>query len=409
MNMKRIKLAVIAVLMILILGACGKDMDEISFLKVDNGKLVDEAGREVLLHGVNLGGWLLQESWMCPVNGKDREWANLDTLNLLESRFTEEQVQTILNTYQENWITEEDIKIISEKGCNVVRVPFWYRNFMKDESGTWITENPDENPGFQWLDWIVETAEKYNMYVILDMHGCPGGQSMDHSCGTLCENRLYTDEGCQAAMEELWVAIAERYRDNPTVAAYDIMNEPQNNGGYEGENSYDPWQSQSWQLSNQIYDRMIKAIREVDDRHIITVEGIWRVSNLPNPVTKGWTNMMYQLHLYDDDAGFLQWTQALTQVSRAYDVAAYVGEFQNLNGLKICNENQVNWTTWTYKGTNKNQGTFFWYFGTPKIVDCANDTYEEILEKWGAPIRTENFKEQTSVTGLIEMYAKPEK
>ena len=105
---------------------------------------------------------------------------------------------------------------------------------------------------------------------------------MDHSCGTLCENRLYTDEGCQAAMEELWVAIAERYKDNPIVAAYDIMNKPQNNSDYEGENSYDPWQ-----LSNQIYDRMIKVIREVDDRHIITVEGIWKVSNLPKPVTKG--------------------------------------------------------------------------------------------------------------------------
>ena len=238
---------------------------------------------------------------MCPVNGKDREWANLDTLKLLESRFTEEQVQTILNTYQENWITEEDIRIISEKGCNVVRVPFWYRNFMKDEQGTWIAEDADENPGFQKLDWVIEMAEKYGMYVILDMHGCPGGQSMDHCCGTLGENRLYTDEVCQDTMEKLWVAIAKRYRDNPTVAAYDIMNEPQNNSGYEGENSYDPWNRNSWELSNRIYDRMIKAVREVDQNHIITVEGIWRVSNLPNPKVMGWTNMMYQLHLYDDD------------------------------------------------------------------------------------------------------------
>ena len=28
---------------------------------------------------------------MCPVNGEDRKWANLDMLELLESRFTRER------------------------------------------------------------------------------------------------------------------------------------------------------------------------------------------------------------------------------------------------------------------------------------------------------------------------------
>lgn len=379
------------------------------FLTVQEGKIVDGKGNEVLLRGVNLGGWLIQESWMCPVNGRDRQWANLDTLKLLESRFTEEQVQTILNTYQENWITEEDIRIISEKGCNAVRVPFWYRNFMKDEQGNWIAENFDENPGFQKLDWVIEMAGKYGMYVILDMHGCPGGQSMDHCCGTLGENRLYTDETCQDTMEKLWIAIAERYRDNPVVAAYDIMNEPQNNGGYEGENSYDPWGRNSWEMSNRIYDRMIKAVRKVDQNHMITVEGIWRVSNLPNPKVMGWTNMVYQLHLYDDDEGFRKWAGGLAKTAVNYDVAAYVGEFQNMNGLEICNENHISWTTWTYKGANQNVGSFFWYYGEPEIADCGIDSYEEILRKWGEPIRTEHFQEQKSVTELIEKYAKDPK
>ncbi|MCI8902272.1 MAG: hypothetical protein HFH76_16985 [Lachnospiraceae bacterium] len=41
----------------------------------------------------------------------------------------------------------------------------WYRNFMKDEQGTWITEDLDENPGIRRLDWVIQTAEKYDMYV----------------------------------------------------------------------------------------------------------------------------------------------------------------------------------------------------------------------------------------------------
>lgn len=63
---------------------------------------------------------------MCPVNGEDRKWA-------MESRFTKEQVQQLLDTYQDNWITEDDLKNIAALGCNVVRAPFWYCNFMEDE------------------------------------------------------------------------------------------------------------------------------------------------------------------------------------------------------------------------------------------------------------------------------------
>lgn len=128
----------------LMMTGCGMERETQRFLKVSDGQLVNGKGETVLLRGVNLGGWLIQESWMCPVNGEDRKWANLDTLELLESRFTDEQVQTLLDTYQDNWITESDIKNIAELGCNVVRVPFWYRNFMKDEQGTWLTEDFDK-------------------------------------------------------------------------------------------------------------------------------------------------------------------------------------------------------------------------------------------------------------------------
>lgn len=402
---KRVGVVVIIMMTVLLMTGCAAQQKK-RFLRAEAGKLVNGEGETVTLRGVNLGGWLIQESWMCPVNGEDRKWANLDTLELLESRFTQAQVQKLLDTYQDNWITEQDIKNIADLGCNVVRVPFWYRNFMKDEQGTWLTDKLDENPGIKRLDWVIQIAEKYDMYVILDMHGCPGGQSMDHCCGTLCENRLYTDEQCQQTMELLWTTLAQRYRDNPTVAAYDIMNEPQNNGGYEGANSYDPWESTSWELSNAVYDRMIKAIRAVDENHVITIEGIWRVSNLPAPAQMGWTNMMYQLHLYDDEDGFRTWAADLAVTAANYGVAAYVGEFQNMLGLGICNEYGISWTTWTYKGTNKDVGTFFWYYGEPEKADCANDSYETLLQKWGKPLQTKSFEEKEYITELIALYAK---
>lgn len=376
------------------------------FLKVDGTVLKNKKGDTVMLKGVNLGGWLIQESWMCPIIGEDREWANLDTLKILERRFSEEQVQKLVEIYQDNWITEWDIENIASTGCNVVRVPFWYRNFMKNADGEWLAKNFDENPGARRLDWVIETAGKYGMYVILDMHGCPGGQSMDHCSGTLARNDLYTNETYQQVMENLWCKIAERYKDNPIVAAYDIMNEPQNNDGYEGEHSYDPWNSISWEMSNQIYDRMIQAIRKVDPNHAITVEGIWRVSNLPNPEKMGWTNMIYQTHLYDDDNGFKTWTQAMFQTMKDYQVAGYIGEFQNLNGLELCNQYQINWTTWTYKGTTL-LDTFFWYYSIKsEDADVRNDSYEEIKEKWGEVIQTKNFSSDSNVIDVIKKYAK---
>ena len=407
--MKKKVIGIVAGILVFGMLACGagfmlnnKEITQKDFLHVENGSLVTEVGEVVLLQGVNLGGWLLQESWMCPVNGEDRKWANLDTLEVLESRFGYEKTANLIKAYQDNWITEGDIKNIADMGCNVIRVPFWYRNFMKDENGTWITENLDENPGFQRLDWVIDQAGKNGMYVILDMHGCPGGQSMDHCCGTLCRNDLYTDVNCQNVMELLWTVIAARYKDNPVVAAYDIMNEPQNNSGYEGEHSYDPWQKASWEMSNQIYDHMIKAIREIDNRHVITVEGIWRVSNLPDPMSMGWENVMYQTHLYDDNENFEIQTQAMADTMEKYGVAGYVGEFQNLNGIEMCQTKNINWTTWTYKGTDHDADSFFWYFGKDVWdADIQNDTYEMIQAKWGEVLKTENFRERKMVTHTI--------
>jgi hypothetical protein len=87
---------------------------------------------------------------MCPVNAEDRKWANFDMLELLESRFTQEQVQKLPDAYQDNWMTQENRKHIANLGCYVVRGPFWYRNFMKDGQGTWIMEELDENPAIQY-------------------------------------------------------------------------------------------------------------------------------------------------------------------------------------------------------------------------------------------------------------------
>lgn len=374
------------------------EMTSEDFLQVEGNRILNQRNEEIILQGVNLGGWLIQEYWMCPIQGDPNivQWTNLETLNVLEKRFTEEQVQELIDTYQDNWITEWDIKNIADHGLTVIRVPFWYRNFMLDAEGTWIDENFDENPGFQRLDWVIEMAEKYGLYIILDMHGCPGGQTTDHVCGSARRCELFEREEYQDAMEKLWVAIAERYQNNPAVAAYDIMNEPQ---VYEGDVNSDP--------RNLLYDRMIKAIRKVDDRHIITVEGIWSLYCLPKPEESGWTNIIYQTHAYDiHDAE--QYCREVREYSETYKIPVYVGEFYDLDIMEQCQQYDMHYTSWSYKGTNVEEGTWFWYQKSNPIelflgsADVLKDPYLVIKAKWGYALRTENFAEVETVLDHVD-------
>lgn len=364
------------------------------------GYIYNGLGEEVVLKGINLGGWLLQETWMCAVKGAE---CNLDSIHLLESRgFTEEQIRTLYLSYADNYITEWDIKNIASMRMNCIRLPFWYRNFMDDDLN-FYTDDPDENPGFQLTDRLIGWAEKYDLYVILDMHGCPGGQSTNHCCGTLNQNELYTVEANQEAMERLWVAIAERYKDSGTVAAYDIMNEPMNNDTAQ-ENGWAAGSDTALRYTHAVYDRMYKAIRKVDPTHMISVEGIWSGDCLPDPAKYGWENMLYQMHLYDSTTDMIDYRVGeLVALRDKYGVAIYVGEFNNGDelytyALDLYANHKISRTAWTYKIPYDYWGNWSIYRANLSPADLANDSYEEILDKWGKGLQTKSVGWTTNVT-----------
>lgn len=359
------------------------------FLTTNGRKIVNQNGTEVFLKGVNLGGWLLHEYWMCPVKSNTEQPAMIDILTTLEKRFGESKAQELIYTYQENWLTENDAKLIKDMGCNVVRLPFWYRNFMKDANGTWLTENHDDNPGFIAIDKVLEVCEQYGIYVVLDMHGCPGGQSVNHCSGghtiDLFKNAHYQD-----AMEELWVTIADRYKNNSTVAMYDIMNEPCDYGGaFENFND----------LCNGVYDRMYKAIRSVDPNHMITIEGIWGLEVLPDPKAIGWDNVVYQTHYYTSDGKSTVegLCAGMANYSQKYDIPVYLGEFSNMIFPECCKVRDIHFTSWTYKGSVDMDGHWFAYHKWCEQADINNDSFDTIKSKWGKRLYTTNFTKDTVV------------
>ena len=240
----------------------GHPITDDDFLQTDGKKIVNRKGQEVSLRGVNLGAWLIQEEWMCPVeNSVD----NITTFEVLTERFGVEKAYELLNTYADNWITEVDLDNIASMGFNCVRVPFWYRNFYYDDKGTKILDENGEWD-FSRLDWVVEECGKRGIYVILDLHGAPGYQNNKEHCGKINSCGLFKltkqAEAWRKLTIELWVAVAERYSGNPAVAMYDLLNEPMCDvASYIEKNNL---------KTISLYSRLYDAVRSVDNDHIIS-------------------------------------------------------------------------------------------------------------------------------------------
>ncbi|MEE1013965.1 MAG: cellulase family glycosylhydrolase [Clostridia bacterium] len=362
-------------------------------LTVRDGKLM--AGEdEVVLRGVNLGGWLLTETWMSPILDPEEALAHTDVVEILTERFGTEQAGALVELYRDNFITEADFADIAALGFNCVRIPFWYGNFMT-EDGAWLAEDAEENPGFQRLDWALEQCEKHGIYAILDMHGCPGGQSTNHTTGTIGKCELYRSEANLKTMEQLWTAIADRYKDNPVVAAYDVMNEPQNNTGYSGKGIYQAETTEAAALTNYVYARVVKAIRSADPGHVITVEGIWTVHVLPDPKQYGWENMMYQLHIYDrEPKPIAKRVQELLYARDTWGVAVYAGEY-NSGALEeyaagLYEKHGISRTKWTYKTVGRTDENWGLYNKDMTKLDLTTASLTELQQAFGTAMRTEN-------------------
>ena len=265
------------------------------FLSVKGKKYVNRKGETVTLCGTNLGGWLIQENWMCPTEaeGADGQYMLLQTLY---ERFGRDEAERLIDIYEDNWITEYDLDIIKNLGFNCVRVPFWYRNFQSDDNGTWI-RNEQGEIDLSRLDWIVEQCGKRGIYVVLDLHGAVGFQGYNDHCGIPKDGSMKSaffgkDEQSvknRRLTAELWKVIAEHFNSNPVVAMYDLLNEPMCD--------YPLLQMdhvKMWNALDELYD----AVREKDSEHIITMCVTWQAFCIPNPRLYGWENVTYQYHIW---------------------------------------------------------------------------------------------------------------
>ena len=363
---------------------------QLSMLHTSGRNIVNANGQVVQLQGVNLGGWFIMEKWMCPLDSGSLP-DTYSVIQMLDQRFGVATEQSLIKTYQQSWITATDLDNIKAAGFNVVRVPVWWGQFYPLNN---ISNSGWRSDAFDVLDSLVSEAGQRGIYVIIDMHGVVGSQSTSGDTGQQNTNTYWSNSNNQGNTAYMWWEIANHYNGNPTVAGYDLINEP----------TGAPNNQAVINAQNDLY----QTVRSADPNHIVIMEGTWGSwdwSMLPSPSTYGWTNIVYEMHEYQYNQSEAVVEQGSTnQVNdfnnhASYNVPGYVGEFNDFGygaaawqfSTNAYNNGGLSWTMWAYKATDglipDSWGFYdptFWA-ATPNISTDSAATIAADWQQWTTP------------------------
>ena len=244
-----------------------------AFLKVNQSNIQNQAGEQVMLHGVGLGGWMNMENFITGFPANENAFRQV-----VYRALGKEKADFLFERYLEYFFTDEDARFIRSLGLNLVRLPFNYRHFEDDMNPTVIRE-----AGLMHLDRVIKICADYEIYTILDLHAAAGYQNQDwHSDNPSQQAFFWQHKHFQDRTVWLGKIIAERYKDNPWVAGYDPLNEPSDPSG---------------ERLDAFYQRVVAEIRKIDPNHIIFLEGN-RYSQDFSMLGPPLPNIVYTLHNY---------------------------------------------------------------------------------------------------------------
>ena len=211
------------------------------WLTTDGSRIVDMNGKQVWMTGCNWFGYntgtnLFDGVWNC----------NLQT----------------------------SLENIANRGFNILRLPMSAELLLQWKSGTYPNANYNQAlnsdlngmNSLQIFDHVLDLCEEYGMKVMIDIHSANTDAS-GHNHPV-----WYTDRISAAQFEEALVWIADRYKDDDTIVAYDLKNEPH---GKASETTQAIWNDSddpdNW---NMVAASAANAILDVNPNALIVVEGI---------------------------------------------------------------------------------------------------------------------------------------
>jgi hypothetical protein len=247
------------------------------YLKVENGQIIDEQQNVMQLKGFNVSGWLLNENWINPgfqMLGGDENENSLRAF--LDSIYPSENMGKIYtDEFRNRFITKSDFEYWKSLGTNALRLNV--SHFLLEQG---------EN-GFVYIDNAINWADELGIYIIIGLITVPGCANTLDYCNLSEEANLWTDANNFNKLNDLWLTIADRYKDKSIVAGYNLINEPN---------------SDTHEMLKEAYRILIDTIRTVDQKHIIFLDGnnyaanfeVFSDSSLANMDN----NLVYSFHLY---------------------------------------------------------------------------------------------------------------
>ncbi|MFP9113891.1 carbohydrate-binding protein [Flavobacterium sp. RHBU_3] len=346
------------------------------YLHQQGQNIVDGDGNNVVLRGLGLGGWMIQEGYMLQTSNF------AGTQHEIRQKITdvvgEANAETFYQKYRDNGITKRDIDSLKAWGFNSVRLPMHYNLYtlpieQEPVSGqqTWLDE------GFERTDQLLQWCADNQMYLILDMHAAPGGQGKDANISDYDPSKpsLWESEANKQKMIALWHKLADRYKDSPWIGAYDLINEP--NWNFTGTNQNGCDEGNNGPLRSLMMD-ITTSIRQVDTNHMIIIEGnCW--GNNYNGIFPLWdTNMALSFHKYwnNNSTGSIQ---GMLNLRNQYNVPLWLGESgENGNvwftdAIKLAETNNIGWSWWPMKKIES-------ISGMTSVSKPAG--YQQLLDYW---------------------------
>jgi len=318
-----------------LLALCTPVLAENGLVRIDGKRFIEPDGRILHIKGISFGNWLMPEGYMFKfeaAKAPNQIYAAFDWL------LGPDKATAFWKQFRDSYIGRDDIQFIKSAGFNTVRIPLHWNLFMTPDGTI-------QGEGWALLDRVLGWVKEAGLYAIVDLHAAPGGQTgINHDDGPGYPLMFYVPRDRDLTVK-LWRAIAERYRGNPAILGYDLLNEPI--APYHDVATLNP-------RLEPFYKRLTTAIREVDPGRIVFLAaGQWSSSfDMFGPPFAG--NLAYTYHSFwastKRDA-----IQRHLNFSARYDVPLFLGETGELTDewnadFRALHEaHGIGWSFWTYK------------------------------------------------------------
>ena len=328
----------LALVATLAIGHAARAAEPPSFIHAEGARLVDAQGERFAIKGINLGNWLVPEGYMFKFA---HARAPTEIARVIEALVGPEGASRFWSEFRDIYVAKEDIGFIKAAGFNTVRVPLHWRLFVEPDADA----DRFEGPGWSLLDRLIAWCREAGLRVIIDLHAAPGGQTgVNHDDGTGFPLTFYVPRYRQLTVA-LWRELAARYRDDPTVLGYDLLNEPIS--PYTDENYLNP-------RLETFYREIVTAIRSVDQNHLVLLAGSQWSTNFAVFDRPFDANAVYTYHKF--------WAnptrdslQSYLNFSNRWNVPLLIGETGELTNKwnegfrRLHDRFGIGWCFWPYK------------------------------------------------------------